>query len=135
MFFTKTLQSKNFLRNRLAIAKGFFLGAFSFTQTVCPTHPDRVSPTRTWLVPLYLDFLKDRAEKEITLAMKEKYPSILNDIEGDSRLLLIYEVMMADQYCAEKFLQKDSVVIDAGANIGVFSVWLLCSLARENIRL
>ena len=122
MFFTKTLRSKSFLRNRLAIARGF-LSAFSFTETVALLLPDRLSPSRTGLVPRYLDFLKERSEKEIMSAMGEDYPEILKQIEGDSRLLLMYEVMVADQYCAKKFLKKDSVVIDAGANIGVFSVF------------
>ncbi len=35
---------------------------------------------------------------------------------------LLFEVIVSDQYQAKKFLKADSVVIDAGANIGTFSV-------------
>ena len=38
-------------------------------------------------------------------------------------LRFIHEVILSDQYHAKDFLKKDSVVIDAGANIGTFSVF------------
>ncbi|TAM79844.1 MAG: FkbM family methyltransferase [Acidobacteria bacterium] len=45
-------------------------------------------------------------------------------------LTLVLHVALADQYHARKFIKKDSVVIDAGANIGPFSV-LAAHLAPE----
>lgn len=36
---------------------------------------------------------------------------------------LIDEVILSDQYHAEQFIKKDSVVIDVGANIGTFTVF------------
>jgi len=35
---------------------------------------------------------------------------------------LVYSVINRDQYCAKRFLKEDSIVIDAGANIGAFSI-------------
>lgn len=35
----------------------------------------------------------------------------------------IKEIIMADQYCAREFIKNDSVIIDAGANIGIFSLF------------
>lgn len=37
--------------------------------------------------------------------------------------IMIFQSITVDQYHAKEFLKKDSVVIDAGANIGVFSVF------------
>jgi len=36
---------------------------------------------------------------------------------------LIKEIIIADQYCAQEFIKNDSVVIDAGANVGIFSLY------------
>ncbi len=38
--------------------------------------------------------------------------------------LLVETIIIADQYCAKKFIKDDSVVIDAGANIGIFSLYV-----------
>jgi len=37
--------------------------------------------------------------------------------------IMIFQSITVDQYHAKEFLKKDSIVIDAGANIGVFSVF------------
>lgn len=36
---------------------------------------------------------------------------------------MIFQSVVKDQYHARKFLKSDSIIIDAGANAGVFSLW------------
>ncbi len=55
--------------------------------------------------------------------MKKNYPDVFEKISGDDRFSLVYEIMIADQYKAKRFLTKDSIAIDAGANIGIFSIF------------
>ena len=35
----------------------------------------------------------------------------------------IQEIILKDQYCAQEFLKPESIVLDCGANIGMFSLW------------
>jgi len=39
-------------------------------------------------------------------------------------IFLIKQIVIADQYCVRGFIKNDSVVIDAGANIGIFSLFV-----------
>lgn len=123
MFFTKTLCGKNFVRHRVAAIKGFFMNAFSFREMIALVLPARISSSRASFMPRYTDFLKEKSEKEILSFMEKNYPNILENTEGDDLLSLVYEIMVTDQYAAKKFLQPDSIAIDAGANIGVFSIF------------
>lgn len=38
-------------------------------------------------------------------------------------LFLVEEIAIADQYCGREFIKNNSTIIDAGANIGVFSLF------------
>ena len=40
-------------------------------------------------------------------------------------LELIEQIVIQDQYCAREFIKNNSIIIDAGANIGVFSLFAL----------
>jgi FkbM family methyltransferase len=46
---------------------------------------------------------------------------------------LIDTIIATDQYCAKRFLKVDSVIIDAGANIGAFSVFASTLAPRGSI--
>lgn len=48
------------------------------------------------------------------------YPS---DGNYHELLVVFFEVVVSDQYQARRFLKEDSVIIDAGANIGIFSIF------------
>jgi len=52
-------------------------------------------------------------------------PSLLEEVTSG-----FLPVVVLDGYCAERFLKKDSIVIDAGANTGMFSV-LAANLSPE----
>ena len=47
----------------------------------------------------------------------------LDGLDYYSVIRLINEVIVLDQYHANQFIKKDSIVIDAGAHIGTFSVF------------
>lgn len=51
------------------------------------------------------------------LTLRERYLYLF------AAIAQIREIVLADQYLAQQFLQENSVVIDAGANIGLFSLW------------
>lgn len=51
------------------------------------------------------------------ITRKERYLFFFSLVE------LIKEIIITDQYCAKEFIKNDSVVIDAGANIGIFSLF------------
>jgi hypothetical protein len=36
----------------------------------------------------------------------------------------IQQIFSKDQYCAQEFLKPESIVLDCGANIGIFSLWV-----------
>ncbi len=46
-----------------------------------------------------------------------------NFLDAVSFMDLVGEIVVSDQYAAEEFVKDDSVVIDAGANIGIFSAF------------
>jgi FkbM family methyltransferase len=49
-------------------------------------------------------------------------PALQNAKAWADFLLLFYQVVMQDQYHTKEFLRPDSIVIDGGANIGLFSL-------------
>jgi FkbM family methyltransferase len=49
-------------------------------------------------------------------------PPVKNGRGWEDFLVLFYQVVMQDQYCSREFLKPDSVVLDGGANIGLFSL-------------
>ena len=111
------------MRNRTAMLKGFLAGTFSLKETLILALPTRISPSRNTLMPKYTEFLREKSEEEIFLFLEKKYPGVFKDTLGKDLLPLIYEIVVMDQYKAKSFLTPDSVVIDAGANIGIFSLF------------
>lgn len=53
------------------------------------------------------------------------YHSLYNPIYQNFiiSLTMIREIFVKDQYCAQEFLKPDSVILDCGANIGIFSLY------------
>ncbi len=111
------------MRNRTAMLKGFLAGTFSLKETLILALPTRISPSRNTLIPKYTEFLREKSEEEIFLFLEKKYPGVFKDTLGKDLLPLIYEIVVMDQYKAKSFLTPDSVVIDTGANIGIFSLF------------
>ncbi len=48
---------------------------------------------------------------------------MFQDIDGEDRFEFAYEIVVMDQYNFKRFLKPDSIVISAGANIGVASIF------------
>ncbi len=58
----------------------------------------------------------------------------LNEVDQNfsDSLVELQCIFLKDQYCAQEFLKSDSVILDCGANIGMFSLWAhyLCPSAQ-----
>lgn len=46
---------------------------------------------------------------------------------------MVAQIVSCDQYCAPEFVKKDSIIIDVGANIGIFSLFVNYLAPRGNI--
>lgn len=123
MFYTETFGSKGFARNRLAITQAWLKGALTIGEAGTLMMPARFSSKRSSLVPKYDEFLRQQSERELTTFLEKAYPGTAPKLEGKDRISHIYQIFVRDEYGATEFLKPDSVVIDAGANSGVFSVF------------
>ena len=50
----------------------------------------------------------------------------LKNVEYENFIVLLSEIrqiFLKDQYCVREFLKPESIILDCGANIGVFSLW------------
>ncbi len=128
MFYTDTASGKSFIRHRAAMVGGWMSGALSSREAISLILPARISSGRGRFTAHYEDFLRSRSEREVSSFMDAEYPGIMGEIEGKDRLSLINQIFFKDEYGAKDFLKPDSVIISAGANIGVFSLFasVLC---------
>jgi FkbM family methyltransferase len=91
------------------------------------------------LIPRYDEFLQEEVKREFSSFMTENgsFKLFENEFRGAGYLTedvaFINEIVAMDQYQARKFLKEDSIVIDAGANIGTFSVWASQIASRGKI--
>lgn len=130
---TRKQSSLNF---RKLTTLGFLKGFFSPTEFFALLLPMQFSLKRKYLSRQW-EFL----DKEARLELKEYLTDSGDfDLFGNSftgpnyaaLLELIREVVLSDQYHAKQSIKKDSIVVDAGANIGVFSVFA-ATLASEGL--
>lgn len=115
------------IRSRALAILGFLKGYFSFGEMLNLMLTTKYKSTA--LRVKFANFINTETRKAIAPFVNSDN-SI--DIFGDKMYApfnnvaelfdLIYSILYFDQYGAGKFLQKDSVVIDAGANIGTFSI-------------
>lgn len=111
----------------------FLCGELSFRDFVLSLQPSNRQPARLH------QFIADKIKKNIKralisfemrslggLSLFSKKIFFANDIDPVeakiTALDMIFQSIIADQYYSTHFLKRDSVVIDAGANIGMFSV-------------
>jgi FkbM family methyltransferase len=124
---TDLIKNPSHWKYRKMTLVGFLLGFFSFWECIALMLPVSFSIKRKYL-PKQLDFLNHEVRRFIS-----EYASNFNGIDFFGRdfiapnyitaLNFISEVVIADQYHAKDFIKDDSVVIDAGANIGIFSLF------------
>lgn len=143
-FFKENLEGKNlplFFKSRLFKSINLRLfgfeawrtGHLSFFEFLLNILPNRFKPNS--LNQKYYDYLKKIADgiflknniynkKEILLFGRSFSPAV-ERTKVDSWLdmfALFFQIIICDQYRANDFLKNNSVVIDAGANIGLFSI-------------
>ena len=108
-------------------------GYFSFSEFCRFLLPLSVSGAKLKLIHRYDEFLYRE--------LKNTYPSYTDDSFNlfghkfggpnyGETISFINEIMVLDQYHANHFLKSNSIVIDAGANIGTFSI-LAARLASQ----
>ncbi len=123
MFYIKALDSKKFFRTRIAIIGAYRANIFSLSETLALILPDRISPSRKNLTQKLRNFIREKAHAEVAGYMNIHHPHVMESISGKDSLHLIRQIFIDDEYNARKFLKEGSVVIDAGANIGTFSIY------------
>jgi FkbM family methyltransferase len=138
----QTLQTPIFLRSKLARIIGgrvrgiimYVRGSFRFCELVNSFLPSRLRKNNVGEkiiggVREYSDFLFSESgiydAGMINLFGKRFFPAV-EKTKLESWLhtfIMIFQSIIVDQYHARKFIKNDSVIIDAGANAGVFSVF------------
>ncbi|OGD29688.1 hypothetical protein A2833_02515 [Candidatus Azambacteria bacterium RIFCSPHIGHO2_01_FULL_44_55] len=109
------------LQRKIAIV-AWLEGAMSFKNAVFYILPHKLTSRNS--------VKHDAMAKYINLKLKKIVEKSGLDIEsadvpyGPSELINLLEmVIVKDQYRARDFIKNDSIIIDAGANVGVFSVF------------
>lgn len=128
------------LANRVLTVYGFAKGRFSVIELFLLMLPARLKSGK--IRAKYTE----RMAMEVTSSAKDHIKDFILDdgsvdiyghpfypADGNYGELLefLYQIFAVDQYCARRYLNDDSVVIDAGANIGSFSVF--CSNMKKNL--
>lgn len=131
-----SFRSKLF-RKRLVFQR-FFNGQTSLSQTFWSILPESLRPKKTlhkWEDDLDIEIMfryifSDYPEEPVNLLGYQTYYFPQRKVTKREKYLfffalvaLIKEIIIADQYCAKEFIKNDSVIIDAGANIGIFSLY------------
>ncbi|MCL5733622.1 MAG: FkbM family methyltransferase [Patescibacteria group bacterium] len=125
--FVKILNLWHPLRNRLFALWGVKDGYFSLKDFFALLLPVSFTQKRE-IIPKYDEFLNKKFKQQISpFILKDGSISIFNKsfygISYQESIELINDVIASDQYSAKKYLSERSVVIDAGGNIGTFSVF------------
>lgn len=107
---------------RKTVVAAWFEGAISFKDAVSYILPHKLTPRNSGK--------HDAVAKYIDLKLREIIKKSGLDIHsadvpyGSSELFnLIEQIIVQDQYRARDFIKNDSIIIDAGANVGVFSIF------------
>lgn len=119
--FTSDSFWRKVLRRKIAVA-AWLEGAISFKNAIFYILPHKLT--------LRNSDKHDAMAKYINLKLEEIIKKSGLNVEsadvpyGSSELInLIEQIIIRDQYRARDFIKSDSVIIDAGANVGVFSVF------------
>lgn len=119
-------------RNRVYMYKLMKGGYISFSEFYKLLLPSFICPSKVKLLPHYHEllykFTNQEAKKEIgDFILSNDNISLFGHDFGMSNynelISLINEVIICDQYHIKQFLKKDSVIIDSGANVGMFAVY------------
>lgn len=125
--FLKSITRPALWRRQLVMFLGFTDGLISFRDFLILLMPVKLVPSKMKVLPRYYEFLEQRSKLELA-----RYVSQDGSVKLFGRpfkasyhaiLALAESVIFEDQYHAKQALRDDSVIIDAGANVGIFSVF------------
>ena len=116
------------ISNRILEFYAFRKGFISLQELLILLLPIRFFPLKKKYLSKLQTFIEEETKKEIAPYLTKDggiyvhgyylfHPNLSEGME------LISEIIFCDQYHARQFLNQDSIVIDAGANVGVFSVF------------
>jgi FkbM family methyltransferase len=127
------------LRTRLIALRGLFEGVFTVRDWWSLTFVTGHGRSQT---------LRDAFDAYVNTKTKERLGPIANhdgsfDLSGKKffcpsenwheLLDVLHEVFMLDQYQVRRFFEKDTIAIDAGANLGSFSVFAAQNAPEGNV--
>lgn len=121
------------LRSRFWAALGFLKRHFSLKEFYQLLLPSSFSKDKNKLADKYDRFLSEELKKECQSFPNNYLNLFSNKFEGQSYyevVEMIKSVIINDEYHANNFVKKNSIIIDAGAHIGTFSVFV-ANLAKE----
>jgi FkbM family methyltransferase len=110
---------------RYAAFIGFIHGEFTFFEFLTFLLPGamRGEEIVVKLHNFFEKYLEQRLRKFLNPdGSMDLYSHSLYTISYDEALTLIQQIITRDQYNAKRFIKDGDVIVDAGANIGVFSV-------------
>lgn len=112
------------LRSRIWVLVGALKGYFSFSE-FCQLLLPMSFGNKAKLMDRFDTFLCEELARECP-GYPDNYVNLFGHKFGGIKysgiIELLNEVIISDQYCASQFLKKDSIIIDAGAHIGTFSI-------------
>jgi FkbM family methyltransferase len=112
-------------RSRVLAFAAMWEGIFSFRE-FCQWSLPSSAVGRSKLTDRYDKFLYEESKREYPGYPDDRVSLFGHKFGGPNYrevIGLVNEVIVLDQYHANKFIKKDSIVIDAGANIGTFSIF------------
>ncbi len=120
------------LRSRVLAFTAWRNNYFSFSE-FCHLLLPLSSHKKKKLMERYAIFLQKEILKECPAGPDNSVSLFGYKFQGPDyheTLKLIYDVIVKDQYLSSQYLKKDSVIVDAGANIGVFTA-LAANIATD----
>jgi len=106
--------------NRVLGVRGFLKGKLSFKETISFLLPGRMSSNRQ---ELWARLLVDYINPDGSVNLFGQPFFVPHKNYGDL-VVLIQQIINDDQYHTKRFLRKDSVIIDGGANMGIFCIFV-----------
>jgi hypothetical protein len=120
-------------RSRVLAFAAMWEGIFSFRE-FCQWSLPSSAVGRSKLTDRYDKFLYEESKREYPGYPDDRVSLFGHKFGGPNYrevIGLVNEVIVLDQYHANKFIKKDSIVIDAGANIGTIFYFCCSNGARR----
>jgi len=127
-FFTQEFFHRTFFGQRYVTYRAYREHVFRLTELLVMLFPARLVPQKRHLLKKYHAFVKQKSEEELRKYAREGEPLTLFghaffDANHHESAILLHEIITLDQYRARKLVPSHGVILDAGANLGVFALF------------